>query len=164
MARFNLYKLSPQEQRRLLDRFFIAATSLDSFEEIKNFFKDLLHPQEIAMLARRLKIAEMLLSKETYDEISRRMGVGYTTIAKVHRWVNAKRGGYRIVVERLKKFDNRQLRRDLKENKALKPGWERVKKIYPTLDLDSADELIGVVEDYIRRKKRKKSLKKSVGK
>lgn len=163
MARFNLYKLSPQEQRRLLDRFFVAATSLGSFEEIKNFFKDLLHPQEIAMLARRLKIAEMLLGKETYDEISRRMGVGYTTIAKVHRWVNAKRGGYRIVVERLKKFDSRQLRRDLKESKTLRPGWERVKKIYPTLDLDNVEELIEVIEDYIWRKKRKKSLKKKSG-
>jgi len=162
MARFNLYKLSSQEQQRLLDRFFIAATSLSSFEEIKNFFKDLLHPQEIAMLARRLKIAEMLLGKETYDEISRRMGVGYTTIAKVHRWVNAKRGGYRIAVERLKKFDSRQLRKDLKENKTLRPGWERVKKIYPTFDLDNVDELIEVIENYARRKKRKKSLKKRI--
>ncbi len=160
MARFNLYKLSSQEQQKLLDRFFVAATSLGSFEEIKNFFNDLLHPQEIAMLARRLKIAEMLSDKETYDEISRRMRVGYTTIAKVHRWVNANRGGYRIAVERLKKFDNRQSRKDLKESKALRPGWERVKKIYPAFDLDHADELIGAIGDYARRKKRKKSLTK----
>lgn len=161
MARFNLYKLSPYEQRKLLDRFFMAVTSLGSFAEVKNFFKDLLHPQETAMLARRLKIAEMLIEKETYNEIRRKLSVGETTIAKVHRWVNDKRGGYKVAVKRLEKLDQRQLRKDIKETKALnRLGWEHFKKIYPTFDMENVDGIIDAIEDYARKRKRKKSLKK----
>lgn len=159
MTRFNLYKLPPQEQYKLLDRFFMAVTSLSSFEEVKNFFKDLLNPQETAMLARRLKIAEMLLGGETYDEITKRMGTGYATISKIHRWVNAKRGGYKIVFQRLKKIDKRDLKKAMKESRAMGYGWERFKKVYPTFDLNSINELVEAIEDFTRRKKRKKSLR-----
>ena len=162
MPRFNLYNLSPQEQRKLLDRFFIAITFLGTFDEVKNFFKDLLNPQETAMLARRLKIAEMLLDKETYSEIHRRLGAGSITIAKVHRWVNAKRGGYKVAIKRLEKLDEKELRKAVKESKALQYGWERFKKVYPTFDLENVNEITEAIENYIRRKKRKKSLKKRI--
>ena len=160
MAKFDLYKLSPQKQKELLDRFFIAATSLNTFTEVANFFKDLLEPQETAMLARRLKVAEMLLAGEGYNEIRRKLGVGNSTIAGVRRWVNSKRGGYKTAVQRLRKIDKRQERKFAKQEKARSYGWERIKKVYPTVDSTTIDELSGVVEDYTRRRKRKKSLKR----
>lgn len=160
MTRFDLYKLSPWEQKELLDRFFTAVTSLGSYKEVKDFFKDLLHPQEITMLARRLKIAEMLLDGETYEEINRKMKAGYSTITKVHRWVNSGAGGYKIVAKRLDKIDKRQLHKDIKGAKAREYGWEQFKKVYPTFDFDNVDEIIEAIKDYARRKKRKKSLKK----
>lgn len=111
MAKFDLYKLSPQEQQELLSRFFMAVTALGSFKEVKSFFKDLLNPQETAMLARRLKAAEMLLDGETYDEIMRRLKMGHATIAAVHRWINSGNEGYKVAVKRLKKLDKRRPRR-----------------------------------------------------
>ncbi len=159
MARFNLYKLSLQEQNELLDRLFVAITSLRSFEEVKNFFKDLLNPQEAAMLARRLKIAEMLLDGETYDGISRKLKVSHATVAKIHHWVNSERGGYKVAVKNLSRLDERKSIKGIKAKKALGPGWERIKKIYPAFDLESVKDTVDIVKDYVRQRKRKKSLK-----
>ena len=161
MPRFNLYNLSLQEQRELLDRFFMAITALVTFDEVKNFFRDLLNPQETVMLARRLKAAEMLFDKDTYDEIARKLKMGPGTVAKVHRWVNSGKNGYKIAVKRIKKLDKRELRKAVKESKALEYGWERFKKVYPTFDLENVNEFAEAIEDYVRRRKRKKSLKKS---
>lgn len=160
MAKFNLYKLSLSEQQELLDRFFRAVTSLGSLAEVRNFFKDLLHPQEMTMLAQRLKVAEMLLNQETYNEIARKLRVGQNTIAKVHRWVNSERGGYKIAVKQLQKLDKRKQGKVVKEEKALHYGWERVKKIYPTIDKENIEDVIDALRSYIRQRKRKKSLDK----
>lgn len=102
MARVNLYNLTPREQKELLKKFFVAITNLENLQEVENFFKDLLHPQEIVMLARRLKAAEMLIKGESFREIAKKMKISLATLAKIHRWVNSERKGYKIAIKRLK--------------------------------------------------------------
>lgn len=106
MARVNLHNLTPKEQKDLLRRFFTAISSLKYQQEVENFFKDLLHPQETVMLARRLKAAEMLIEGESFREIARKMKISLATLAKIHRWVNSGRGGYKIAIKRLRNLQN----------------------------------------------------------
>ena len=112
MSRFDLYKLPTDKQKELLDRLFLAVASLSSYKEVKDFFKDLLTPQETTMFARRIKVAEMLLADKCYDEISKQLKIGLGTIARVHRWVNSERGGYKVAIEQLKKLDARAQRKE----------------------------------------------------
>ena len=148
MSRFDLYKLPTDKQKELLDRLFLAVASLSSYKEVKDFFKDLLTPQETTMFARRIKVAEMLLADKCYDEISKQLKIGLGTIARVHRWVNSERGGYKVAIEQLKKLDARAQRHH-----------ER-KIIYPTLDADMIQDIVDLIGDSLKKQKRKKSVKK----
>ena len=160
MARVEFFSLSPQEQRELLKRFFIAITGLNNLKGGESFFRDLLHPQEITMFARRLKAAEMLIAGESFQEIERRMRISPTTIAKIHRWVNSERGGYRAAVKQLKKVDKQNLRKAIKESKSMGYGWEHIKKVYPTVDAETIHEIFETIESYKRKRTRKKSIRK----
>lgn len=106
MARVNLYNLTLQEQKELLKKFFTVIANLENLQEVEIFFRDLLHPQEIVMLARRLKAAEMLIEGESFREIARKMKISLATLAKIHRWVNSGRGGYKTAIKRLKNLQN----------------------------------------------------------
>lgn len=64
-----------------------------------NFLKDLLNRQGRLMLIRRLLIAEMLIDGRTYQEISRRLKCGSTTVARVVRWLHFGRGGYEQAIK-----------------------------------------------------------------
>lgn len=105
MARINFLSLSPGEQEKILDRFFTAVSLLDSVEEARDFFLEVSNPNETAMFSRRLLIAERLLAGRTYEEIRRELGVGRDTIARVKGCLEIGRGGYKKVIEKLKKLE-----------------------------------------------------------
>ena len=102
MPRFNSRKLKPKEKMELLDLLWTTIEQLRNREEIKNFFKDLLSESETVMLARRILVARELLEGRTYEEIMRKYGVGRSTLAGVHFWLQAGFGGYE---KALKNFD-----------------------------------------------------------
>ena len=160
MSRFDLYKLPTDKQKELLDRFFLAVASLSSYKEVKDFFKDLLTPQETTMFARRIKVAEMLLADKCYDEISKQLKIGLGTIARVHRWVNSERGGYKVAIEQLKKLDARAQRHHERKMWKYSNGWKKIKSIYPTLDADMIQDIVDLIGDSLKKQKRKKSVKK----
>ncbi|MFH1866837.1 MAG: YerC/YecD family TrpR-related protein [Patescibacteria group bacterium] len=110
MPKFDIKKLSTDQQRILLERFFLAVASLKHYNEVRDFFKDLLDPQETAMLARRLKIAELLDQDLTYEEIALRLHTGKDTIARVGKWFYNGHGGYQLLVKRLKDYDKKRRR------------------------------------------------------
>ena len=82
-----------------MDIFCETLLRLKTKKEIKNFLKDLLNRQERAMLVRRLLIAEMLVKDYTYKEIVNRLHCGTATIARIDRWLNFGRGGYKQAVK-----------------------------------------------------------------
>ena len=102
MGKFNLGKLNSQQKMELLDLLWTSIAELESREEVKNFFKDLLSESEAIMLARRILIAQKLLEGKTYDEIRKEFGVGRSNLANVHRWLISGFGGYE---KALKNFD-----------------------------------------------------------
>lgn len=103
MARYNEKSISYATQERLLDAFCETLSRLKTKTTIRHFLKDLLNRQERAMLVRRLLIAEMLLAKRTYREIVDQLHCGTSTIARVERWLNFGRGGYKRALEVRKK-------------------------------------------------------------
>ncbi|MDP3244551.1 MAG: YerC/YecD family TrpR-related protein [bacterium] len=103
MARYNEKIIPYALQDRLMDTFCEALSRLKTKSAIRNFLKDLLNRQERLMLVRRLLIAEMLLEEKTYQEIIAQLHCGFSTVAKVERWLHFGRGGYKEAVEVRKK-------------------------------------------------------------
>jgi len=103
MARYNANKLPYKIQDRLMDNFCNILANLKSPLEIRNFLKDLLNRQERIMLIRRLLIADMLENGKSYREIKEKLKTSYTTIARIGRWLNFGREGYRRAL-RLKRL------------------------------------------------------------
>lgn len=70
---------------------------------ILSFFRDLFTPAEIAEFGKRLRAARLLDGDVPYLDIVRETGLSSTTIARVSRWLRKGKGGYRLVLKRLKR-------------------------------------------------------------
>jgi len=123
MAKFSLYsKLTKKESEDLILRFCQALTQIKKPEEAAKFVTDLLSKSEAEMLAKRLKIAELLLEGHTYQDIRDELKVSQLTIARVSEWLKMQGEGYRLIVARTKK---------LSEIKPIKPSLSGLKRMYP---------------------------------
>ena len=121
MAKFTRrQKLSPKEETDLIIKFCQAIASISKTEEAALFVRDLLSKPEVRMLAKRLKIAEMLIKGEKYEDIIEQLKVSASTIARVNVWLNQSGEGYRLVLNRTSR---------IKEPR--KPVWTGLKRKYP---------------------------------
>ena len=128
MARVKPRQLPEKEFYKLLDEFYSLITLLESKEEVKNFFKELLSTSEAVMLARRIKIAQMLLAGLSYEEIREKLKTGFTTISSVQRWIDSGWGGYFKALENVgKKLMVREAEQAKKDNDPL----GNLKRNYP---------------------------------
>jgi len=132
MPRAQPQLFSKEERTKILDELWTIIALLESKEEVKNFFKDLLSETEALMLARRIRIAKLLLSGASYDEIRQKLGVGDATIAQVHRWLQGGFGGYQNLLPRLEKELERRTIVQSKNREAKIPFTsEWLKRRYP---------------------------------
>lgn len=79
-----------------------AILLLKNESECKRFLRDLLTEAEIKEFANRWKVARMLDKKIRYEEIVKETGMSSTTIARVQKWLLNGKGGYKLVLKRLK--------------------------------------------------------------
>jgi TrpR-related protein YerC/YecD len=121
-------QLTDFEKQKYLGEFYTMVTSLKTREEVKNFFKDLLTLSEVVMISRRIQIAGLLLEGLSYDEIRKRLKVGFSTVNQVERWLNNGFGGYRKTILEFKKNQRGRAKDDIPEVPYSK-NW--VKKKYP---------------------------------
>lgn len=85
-------------------KFLIEAiVKLRNTDECQRFLRDLLTIPEIKVFAARWRVANMLDQKYTYEEIEKQTGMSSTTIARINRWLEYGEGGYRLLIDRLKK-------------------------------------------------------------
>jgi len=101
MPYFDLSKLPKKERMKIIEEFYDVITSLKNRKEVKDFLSDLLTPNEIVNLMRRVEIALLLISGFSYDEIHLSLGVSKDKILHVHRGLINKGRGYKIVIKRL---------------------------------------------------------------
>lgn len=146
MAKYSrIPKLSKKEQQELLTELCEAIVSLKKTPEAAYFLKDLLGEQEAEMLAKRLKIAKLLLQGWTYDDIIEEWKVGKSTIARINLWINYSGGvGYRMISKRTKKKKKKFKEYDY---------WDDVKRKYHQYFL--LDRIIETIEKTVEEKKKK---------
>ena len=90
-------------QNKEIDQLFDAILSLKSREECYRFFDDLCTINELEAFSQRLKVAQLLHDKFTYQEIEKRTGISAATTSKISKSYVYGPGGYKMVIDRLQK-------------------------------------------------------------
>src|SRR3989338_5434662 len=126
-------QLTPLKERgKILREFWTTLALLENVDEIKNFLKDLLSETEAFMLARRLKIAQLIYAGWSYEKIEKKLHTSASTIAAVHSWLDGGFGGYIQGLAKLKKELYRQQTLQERRTQAHDPlSFEYLKKKYP---------------------------------
>lgn len=96
-------KIPTKEKEKLLMEFCEAISVLKNPREIMNFVTDLLTKQETIMLAKRIKIAELLIEGKNYRDVEGVLKVGQGTVARISQWLAEGGEGFRLIAERTKK-------------------------------------------------------------
>jgi len=124
MAKFtNPSKISKEEKEKLLIFLCEAICNIKNPTEAAKFLGDILSSQEAKMIAKRLKIAQMLIEGKKYAEISYDLKVSANTISRVFEWLKISGEGFRIILER----QDKKTPADQKDNLSLFD----LKKKYP---------------------------------
>ncbi len=81
---------------------FSAILELNGIDESRKFFRDLLTENELIEFANRWKVANMLDEGISYEIIEIETGMSSTTIARIQKWLKGGKGGYRLMLDRLR--------------------------------------------------------------
>ena len=84
------------------ERLFEAILKLKNIDEAKRFFRDLLTESEIADFSERWKVARLLDRGVPYAEIGRQVWMSSKTIARIQKWLKSGKGGYRLMLDRIR--------------------------------------------------------------
>lgn len=92
--------ISESEQNDLLINLLYSLQSIKNPEDAAYVVRDLLSGVEVLMIAKRLKIAELLAQELTYSQIKKLLKTSEATIAKMHAWMEAGGQGFRLIFKR----------------------------------------------------------------
>ncbi len=81
--------------------FIKAILALETADEVKRFLRDLMTEGEIEEFSKRLRTAQMLLNGSTYSSIEKETGFSSTTVARVSKWLNNGKNGYKDVLNKI---------------------------------------------------------------
>lgn len=88
-------------RKKDIDDLYSTIVHLQSVEECRKFFRDLLTETEIKELSERWRTARMLAQGVPYSRIEEETGLSSRTIARVHKWLKKGKGGYAMMLRRL---------------------------------------------------------------
>lgn len=88
-----------------IDSVFQAILALQDVEECYRFFQDICTVTELQSIAQRWEVARQLDGGVTYQDISKNLNASTATISRVNRSLSYGAGGYRMMLNRLKKKD-----------------------------------------------------------
>jgi TrpR-related protein YerC/YecD len=92
-----------QRQKEQYEFLFDAILSLENKEECERFFEDLCTVRELQDMSDRLKVAELLINHDTYEEISEKTKISSATISRINRAIQYGNGGYQEIILKLKR-------------------------------------------------------------
>jgi TrpR-related protein YerC/YecD len=101
MAKFHS-RLPKKEVDKLLYKLCLAISEIKTTQKAAEFLRDLLSYQEAEMIAKRLKIAELLINDQTYNIIRKETKASPGTIARVQEWLQISGEGYRDTIIQIK--------------------------------------------------------------
>ncbi|MFA6097747.1 MAG: YerC/YecD family TrpR-related protein [Candidatus Paceibacterota bacterium] len=131
MSRVNPRILDSKVKMKYLDLLWTSIAQLETKEEVKKFFKDLLSESEAIMLARRIEIAKRLIDGQSYDEIAGDLKVGTDTISRVQQWLISGFGGYEKAIDGFNKELGNRIGRIKNINEEIPYSFTWIKKKYP---------------------------------
>ncbi len=150
----------PVETKRMsifISNLWNAITLIENRNETAEFFKSLLTPTEIRMMAKRVQIAKMLLNGYKYVDIRNFVRVTDSTISSVNNQLQFGNGGYIKTIERLIKIEIKQQEKMEGKRSILDPG--------PYIGSKSgkwvAGKLIQKGQNYLKRKSVENDLKEN---
>ena len=86
-----------------IDRLFEVILNLKTTEECYSFFEDICTIKELQDMAQRMDVAVLLDEGMNYQKIAQEVNVSTATISRVSKCLNYGSGGYRTMIERMKK-------------------------------------------------------------
>lgn len=86
-----------------LDDLADAVLSLRTRDEARRFLRDLCTLPELEALAHRWQIVLLLDEGASYVEIAERVPTSTATVTRVAQWLRRGTGGYRLVLDRVKR-------------------------------------------------------------
>jgi len=86
-----------------IDDLYTAILQLESLDECRRFFGDLLTEYEVKEFVKRWKAARMLAESIPYTQIEAETGLSTRTIARVALWLKKGKGGYAMMLKRTAK-------------------------------------------------------------
>ena len=107
MTKVSRILIDPKRISFLTNSLWNALALLEDRKEAEAFFKDIFTRTEILMFAKRIQIANMLLSGYDYQTISSFVRVGNTTISKVSDWLNQSEGAKKVI-QRLLEIEKKE--------------------------------------------------------
>jgi len=99
----------PKWENKTTEDLLRVILSLKNVNEAKKFFRDLLTEAEIIEFAKRWQAARMLNYKIPYSKIEKVTGLSSTTIARVSKWLNKGKGGYKLMLKRINSHHHSKL-------------------------------------------------------
>jgi len=109
MTKISAKKLTENQMGLLIGQLWKAVTLLENKEEVHKFLRDLLTRTESQMLAKRLQAVKMLKEGCKYFEIRKKLNMSDVTIAKLRNEYESFGEGYRMVIERLHRIEEKHL-------------------------------------------------------
>ena len=106
MTQVSKFKLDKKTQDNLLKNLLTVISKLNKEDQAKLFLDDLLTRTEKMVLAKRLAIALMLESGNSYIEIKDLLKVSSSTIGVINNQLN-NGAGYKMVIGRLQKMETK---------------------------------------------------------
>lgn len=111
MGKFNYFiydqrrleKLSPKEQEDLVFDLINAFSLMDTPVSSALLIQDLLTETEVRNLAKRLRIAKLILEGQTHDQIVQKLHCSFATVSKVRIWLTNAGQGLKTVIQKLPK-------------------------------------------------------------
>lgn len=98
-----LEKLSKEDQLDLVFDLINAISLVKDPRETALLLEDLLTSSEVKNLAKRLRIAKLLLAGKTHEEIIDILHCSYATTVKINLWLNQRGEGFKKIIAKLPK-------------------------------------------------------------
>jgi len=154
-------KMTTDGQYELILELCQAIVVTKNTKEAAHLLQDLLSKSEVERIARRLKIAKLLMSGVNFKDIQKYLKTGMTTISKINSWLTLSGRGYQMVVARTKKSSPSVTREGMEEI------WRMMKRRYPSYfwpqilledifkkaSKQQQDELVTIINKFAQKKK-----------